>query len=274
MKEPYLSQFQQLVRSGAGMKDIHDSKKAVGYASRAAVAREAWVRREVDRTAMHQKSLCPILERYVGPVRRILDVGCSTGGTAVAMALSRVLDAAEVVGIDPDELSLPAAEVRARGYDLSPDRIRFLQVIPGQPFPFADGSFDLTTCVSVLEFISTAEGRQALTAEIQRVTRPGGLIYLATPTPYRLREFHSRRFLGDFFRTPGCSWSSSPGQVRKMFRQCSRISLSEYYYQRGREKYGKAIAWLPAAVVARLSAWSSPWQRFLLRKQPDTASPS
>jgi SAM-dependent methyltransferase len=266
MKEPYLSEFQRLVRAGAGMQDIHDSKKAVGYASRAEVASEAWVRREVGRMEMHQKSLLPILEQYVGRVHSILDAGCSTGGTTVAMALSPVLAAEEIVGIDPDELSLPAAEVRAKGYDLSPDRIRFQHIKPGAPFPLPDDHFDLTVCVSVLEFLTTAEARQALAHEIQRVTRPGGHIFLATPTPFRLREHHTRRFLGDYFRTDGASWSSTPWQIRKMFDRCTRIPLHRYWAQKAREKYGRAISWLPSAVLGRLSAWSSRWQRFLLKK--------
>jgi SAM-dependent methyltransferase len=51
-------------------------------------------------------------------------------------------------------------------------------VLPGDGLPFADGAFDLTCCTEVLEHVADFEGT---VAELQRVTRPGGLLLISTP---------------------------------------------------------------------------------------------
>ena len=60
------------------------------------------------------------------------------------MALSPVLQAAEVVGVDPNRCSLAAADSRAKAYGLPPGRVSFLPVMPGEPLPFTDQRFGLT----------------------------------------------------------------------------------------------------------------------------------
>jgi len=44
----------------------------------------------MGRVELHRESLNPLLERFVARAPRILDVGCGTGATTVAMALSDV----------------------------------------------------------------------------------------------------------------------------------------------------------------------------------------
>jgi SAM-dependent methyltransferase len=148
MAEPFLSEFQAMVRAGASAQDIHDLPADAGFASTDAEVSDAYVRREVGRVRMHQRSLCPLLEKYVGPVDNILDVGCSTGGTTVAVALSQWLKPSRVVGVDPNGRALEAARVRGLGYGLGPGLLSFRQNRVGRPLPFPDGSFDLTLCVS------------------------------------------------------------------------------------------------------------------------------
>lgn len=46
--------------------------------------------------------------------------------------------------------------------------------------PFGDGSVDVTTAVTLLEF---ADGPEQIIAELLRVTRPGGLVAVATLNP-------------------------------------------------------------------------------------------
>ncbi len=266
MREPYLSQFRQLLHTGAAMQDIHDSKEAAGYAITFPAVNEAFFRREVERVALHQRGLIPLLEDEVGKAGSVLDAGCSTGGTTVALALSEKLAAVEVIGIDPNRLSLEAAEVRAKGYDLSPDRVRFQPIATDGAIPFEDNRFDLTVCVSVLEFISSAETRRVLAREMQRVTKPGGHIFVSTPTPFRPREYHSRRWLGDYRYKEGYPWSSSPWAIRRMFADCARIPLHRHYQRMARERLGPALGWLPTAVTGRLIAWATPWQKYLFRK--------
>lgn len=53
-----------------------------------------------------------------------------------------------------------------------------------RPLPFADGTFHLTICLEGIEHIDTAEG---LIAELRRVTRKGGRLYISTPNILCLR---------------------------------------------------------------------------------------
>jgi ubiquinone/menaquinone biosynthesis C-methylase UbiE len=266
MKEPYLSQFRQLVEAGSGKQDIHDSKEASGYAVTSPSANDAFVRREIERVVLHQRSLLPLLEEEIGKASSILDVGCGTGGTTVALALSERLGALEVIGVDPNRLSLQAAEVRAKGYGLSPDQIRFLPTSADQLLSFEDDHFDLTVCVSVLEFISGRNARLEFARELERLTKRDGYIFLATPSPFRLRELHSRRWLGDYRHKEGFPWASSPRQIRKMFMNCSPMALHGHYHRMARERFGRPVTWLPASAISPLIAWLAPWQRFLFRK--------
>jgi ubiquinone/menaquinone biosynthesis C-methylase UbiE len=264
LREPYLSQFVERVRDGAGTQDIHDADAHAGYAV-TTPAYEALVEREVDRVSLHRDSLCPLLEATVGKVDRILDVGCGTGGTTVALALSSALGAAEVIGVDPNFSSLEAAEIRARGYDLGQDQVRFLAIESSQPLPFPANDFDLTVCVSVLEYVQKMEDRQRLVEEMKRVTRPGGYIFLSTPSPYRLWSLHTGRFLGDFRRHQAHPWSNTPAQIKTMFQDCEAVSLHRFVVPRALRRLGLPVRALPGP-LARGLMWFFRWQRFLMRK--------
>lgn len=260
MREPYRSHFIELVRMGAASRDIHDSNGLGSYDSAAGstVASDRFIAREVGRVEMHADSLCVPLVDRLGRARRILDVGCGTGGTTVALALS-ALAPEEVVGVDTSAQALEAAAVRAMGYELASGRVRFEQVVAGERFPFADASFDLVTCVSVLEFITSGDDRRGLIAEMLRVLRPGGHLYLATPNPLRLREYHSRRWLGDLRRKAGYPWSSSATALRTMLRDCQVASLAPDRIRRHPRL--RRLGWAAPAL-----AWALPWQRLLARK--------
>ncbi len=164
MTEPHASEFQRLVRSGAGTRDIH-AAIGVGFARRAP-APGRFVQREMDRVDLHRKASCALLEAFVGRAPRLLDVGCSTGGSTVALALSDVLAPERTIGVDPDALSLRAAEVRARGHGLDPRRISFVRNEPDRPLPFTSHAFDLVVCLSVLEFVPEADARRRLVEEM------------------------------------------------------------------------------------------------------------
>lgn len=203
MKEPFLSRFRAMILEGASGQDIHDAAQPRDRWPVSLAEQTRYVEREVGRVAAHQEHLLPLLEKFAGPSPSILDVGCSSGGTTVALALSEALQATTVVGVDPNRTALDAARVRAQGYGLATDRLRFEQTLPGQALPFPDSTFELVVCVSVLEFVGTQAARQFLVSELQRVVKPGGHVFVATPNPWQPRELHSRRFLGHFRRREG-----------------------------------------------------------------------
>ncbi len=96
---------------------------------------------------------------------RLLDVGCGTGG--FLELLEQENTGIETFGLDlgspPDFLS----------------RGTFLRG-SATVLPFADNSFDLVTCAHVIEHL--VDGRPCVN-ELLRVCRPGGVVYIETPSP-------------------------------------------------------------------------------------------
>lgn len=108
-------------------------------------------------------------------VQCVLDVGCGVGHWG--MALESVLpDAAQVTGIDREAVWVEHATSRARARGLS-SRFHYVRG-EAERLPFADDSFDLTTCQTLLIHVSDPS---AVIAEMRRVTKPGGLVAVAEP---------------------------------------------------------------------------------------------
>jgi SAM-dependent methyltransferase len=270
--EPYVSEFRRLVRLGAGAQDIHGIAATERGFARCTGATDAFIAREEARVELHQRGSCRLLEAAVGRVRRILDVGCSTGGASVAMALSSVLAPEAVVGVDPDPLSLRAAEVRARAHELERGRVVFTRVQPDAPLPFEDEHFDLVVCVSVLEFVPTGASRRRLVDEMKRVVSSGGCLFLSTPSPLRLRDMHARRLLGDVLRREGYPWAPSPWWLRDAVRDFERVRVEPWIIARELARAGLPSVAVPDT-LARAVAWASPWQKLLFRKPPRRRGP-
>ncbi len=110
--------------------------------------------------------------------RRLLDVGCGTGYSMVW--LQRRFQFREVYGVD---LS-PHASVfwRTRGLDTvalgSADRL-----------PFAEGEFDMVTCFDVIYQLNDERASAAI-REMNRVLRPGGLLFIREPAYQWMRGAH------------------------------------------------------------------------------------
>jgi ubiquinone/menaquinone biosynthesis C-methylase UbiE len=263
MREPYRTQFVEQIREGAAVQDIQDAPAALGYAVTHSASNE-FVQREVARVDHHRNNACWLLEEYVGRVERILDVGCGTGGFSVAMASSPVLRPMQVVGLDASRLALQAAQVRATGYDLQSNLMTFLRSSPGERLPFEDEYFDLTVCTSVLEFVTSKRARAELVMELGRVTRPRGHVFISTPSPLRLREHHSRRFLGDFLHRTGYPWATCPWEFSRMFSGWQEISLTRYYRRKLAQRLGARLP-IPESVIKAIS-WIATWQNRLFQK--------
>lgn len=114
------------------------------------------------------------LARLPLPARgRVLDAGCGSGRT-----LQDLVAYGEVSGI---ELNEDAAEVaRARGHG---------EVLVGrlEALPWPDASFDLITCLDVIEH--TPDDRATL-VELLRVCRPGGWLLVTVPAYPALWSYH------------------------------------------------------------------------------------
>jgi SAM-dependent methyltransferase len=108
-------------------------------------------------------------------VRDVLDVGCGVGHWGMLLA-SVMPEHVRVTGIDrePSWVEQASARALARGLE---GRFSYRQG-EAQRLPFPDDSFDLTTCQTVLIHLPDPS---AAISEMQRVTKPGGLVVVAEP---------------------------------------------------------------------------------------------
>jgi SAM-dependent methyltransferase len=105
---------------------------------------------------------------------------------------------------------------RVSGVDLSPDAVDAarrrghddVRVARVEQLPFADATFDVVTCLDVVEH--TPDDRATL-AELRRVTRPGGLLLVTVPAYQALWSWHDvvnrhfRRYDSSSLRAAACA---------------------------------------------------------------------
>ena len=147
----------------------------------------------------------------------LLDAGCGSGRT-----LDELARYGTACGVDVSEAAVQAA--RLRGHDVRLGAVEAL--------PFADGTFDLVTCLDVIEH-TPDDG--ATLRELLRVTRPGGLLIaaLAVSLLLGLRVRSSTEPLTDRARrSPRNCGDVSPVQV---FLQQQSVQPSSVFEADGRQ---------------------------------------
>src|SRR3954470_8666618 len=103
---------------------------------------------------------------------RVLDAGCGSGRT-----LDELARLGEAHGMELNPAGVAAA--RARGHHVLEGSV--------ETIPYEDASFDLVTCLDVIEH--TVDDVRSL-AELRRVTRPGGRRVVPSPPPPRVWPRH------------------------------------------------------------------------------------
>ncbi len=104
----------------------------------------------------------------------VLDAGCGSGRT-----LEDLADYGTVSGIELDPGAAEVARDRDPRFDVRIGRLEEL--------PFQDGTFDLITCLDVIEH--TPDDRATL-ASLRRVTKPGGWLLVTVPAYQSLWSRH------------------------------------------------------------------------------------
>jgi SAM-dependent methyltransferase len=160
------------------------------------------LRAELDRIAL-------------GRDARILDAGCGSG-----RMLDELRPRGRVIGVDANANAVAATRHRghvARHCDI-------------EHMPFADGSFDLVTCLDVIEH--TPDDRRTL-RELRRVTRPGGTLVVTVPAYQALWSAH------DIVN----------GHYRRYRAPELRAAAQEAGWHHVRDSYFNSVLLGPAAVV-------------------------
>ncbi|HSE38752.1 MAG TPA: class I SAM-dependent methyltransferase, partial [Blastocatellia bacterium] len=120
-----------------------------------------------------------LLEPGIGEKgHRLLDIGCGTGYSLVW--LRERFSFREVYGVD---LS-PHASVfwKKRGLDT-------VSLASADRLPFGEGEFDLVTCFDVVYQLNDERASAAL-SEMNRVLRPGGMLFIREPAYQWMRGAH------------------------------------------------------------------------------------
>jgi ubiquinone/menaquinone biosynthesis C-methylase UbiE len=190
-------------------------------------------RGKVDQLLDEQLKMLP-------PGAKVLDVGCGTG---VYLARFRELGF-EAHGVEP----APGMIEAARRLDPS------LSIVQGvaTKLPFEDGSFDLITAIEVLRYLHREDIQLAL-AEMMRVLRPGGRLFVTMVNRWALDGFYLHQRLRQrikgraFDRTnPHCEFTT-PAELQADLRMAGADDVQTF----GRLFAPMRIAYKIAEPVAR-----------------------
>jgi SAM-dependent methyltransferase len=156
---------------------------------------------------------------------RVLDCGCGYGRTTAEVAALGW----HAVGVDPSAGMLARARREHPGLVL-------VRAAPG-PLPFQDASFDAATLFAVLTCIPEDAAQRALVAELRRVLRPGGGLYVSD---LLLNDDARNRARYDAARGRGLAYGvfelpegvvlrhHDPAWVDGLFREWTPVSRTEF----------------------------------------------
>jgi SAM-dependent methyltransferase len=179
----------------------------------------------------------------------VLDIGCGTGGAALALAAGH--RARSVVGIDIEGYVVDEASRRAGARGMT-DQVRFLRVEPG-PLPFPDESFDVVFSKDAIVHVSD---KDALYAEAFRVLRPGGRLRVGDWLRGEGSELDT--LVDEFIRSSGEDfYMQTLGQLCDVvtsvgFVDVDGLDRCEWYHLQAREELAQLREQLHEPFIARL----------------------
>jgi SAM-dependent methyltransferase len=198
---------------------------------------------------------------------RLLNVGCGTGGFNVAVGEA----GAHAVGVDADAEAIAICALRGD------KRAGAFVRAAAERLPFSDRSFDVVYCFSAIEHVESVE---ASVAEMARVTRAGGVIYVHTPNAWSWYEGHYKLLWAPFLPAwlgrlylglrgrPSAYLATlrrlTPGGLRRAFAHAGVHELSFHDDEPPRESVGPLRA--PIGLYYRLSG-VSPFIEVVARKR-------
>jgi SAM-dependent methyltransferase len=166
----------------------------------------------------HLSRLIPRLEPCIEPgIRRVLDFGCGSGGSAIAMALT--YPDIHFYGTDIDEDEILIARERAKLYKVA-DRCEFQCVAAGEPLPFTERFFDFCMCSSVIEYATDRDIRTFCVREMVRLVAPQRYLFFSVPNRLYPFEIHTGKWGWNYFpkQLKARTVDSSFWEIRKLAR--------------------------------------------------------
>lgn len=149
--------------------------------------------------AQHRARYLWVAGRLAGGAR-VLDAGCGIGYGAAILAGAGTT----VTGIDASAEAVATARRECpAGRFVVGDVLRL---------PFRDGGFDAAVCLEVIEHVPDPA---LLVAELARVLRPGGVLFLSTPNA-RMERLHARSI--GYGENPYHISLLGPAQLRRLLR--------------------------------------------------------
>ena len=134
---------------------------------------EKWYSSALGKVEFGYKIVDMVLKHTEISDKEVLDVGCGDGGISVAFAKK----GGNVVGLDLEEDRIELARLRALEHNVKVELI----VGNAENTQFKDNSFDIIVCNAVIEHVFNPE---KLASEISRVLKPGGILFIDTPSRY------------------------------------------------------------------------------------------
>ena len=120
-----------------------------------------------------------ILKGRFSTAMKILDAGCGEGRNAVYF----INEGYQVFGIDQNETAVQYCRYLSKSLDKSYDAHRF-QVAGLEEIPFHPQAFDAVICSAVLHFAREEENFWQMMNEMQRVLKPGGVLWFRMATAF------------------------------------------------------------------------------------------
>lgn len=154
----------------------------------------------------------PIMEG-IAPLKDPLVLDAAAGTGRVALALFRHAHfQGRVISIEPSRrmLEQAAAKLDQRLGAAAPDRAPLI-LSAAEHLPFADGTFDVVTCLEALEFM---QHPAEVLAELVRVLRPGGLLVITQRISTRLM--------------PGKTWTDEKMAETLFDLDCDEVMFEEW----------------------------------------------
>ncbi len=128
-----------------------------------------YARQPVTNPEVYEKKLS-LMRAQLRPDMRVLDFGCGTGSTSIALAN----DVAHITAVDISDKMIAIARDKAAEAGIT--NITF-QTMPISDFATQTGSFDIVLGMSILHLL---EDRNAVLAQVFEMLKPGGLFFSST----------------------------------------------------------------------------------------------